>query len=173
MARSYGIDRFCDPYGLAKEQVRKHDEAEAARVKVQVGLGNIDNPPIGSLNLLRSASARVKKYYLGPKDAAVYVIGEERPTHVKIGFADDPYKRLKSLQTGNPHKMYIHRMFWLRSRQVANQVEFAVHRIAEMEFERTEGEWFECSARQAHLLIEREIDRLHRDCAIITPLELD
>jgi hypothetical protein len=84
----------------------------------------------------------------------VYVISDLSGEFSKIGYAVDPIKRLASLQTGNPRKLYIHRSFMLCKLSVAKKVEYWSHSIASERHARLEGEWFECSPSQAHSVIE-------------------
>lgn len=68
--------------------------------------------------------------------------GVDRP--VKIGVADDPQKRLRQLQTGNPTPLRIVRTFSAQSRAAVNDWEFHAHRL--FADHRLAGEWFDLSA---------------------------
>lgn len=80
----------------------------------------------------------------GPAEGLVYFIGIDHPsdehcTHIKIGFTTgNPYARMKSLQTGCPHKMdmigYIFGNLELERKLHARFADIG-----------TSGEWFEYS----------------------------
>jgi hypothetical protein len=72
----------------------------------------------------------------------VYAIADGHG-HVKIGVADNVTKRLKQLQTGNPHRLYLVAYLPLPSRHDADRVEQTAH--ADTEIERLCGEWFRMS----------------------------
>ena len=61
--------------------------------------------------------------------------------HIKIGKADDTYKRIKELQTGNPYKLSFLLTVMLESPDDAFALEQKLHaRFAQYQME---GEWFE------------------------------
>ncbi|MBX4941161.1 GIY-YIG nuclease family protein [Rhizobium binae] len=114
-----------------------------------------DQSPLMNLHALLCAarwttSDKVRR----DRSAFVYVISDIRGEFSKIGYAVDPIKRLASLQTGNPLKLYIHRSFMLRKLSIAKKVEYWSHAIASERHGRLEGEWFQCSPSQAHSAIE-------------------
>lgn len=77
----------------------------------------------------------------------VYLIHQADSDYVKIGIADDPPHRLRYLQTGNPQKLFIACLIACESRDVAIQVEHALH-IVFADF-RVTGEWFRLPTQKA------------------------
>jgi hypothetical protein len=89
---------------------------------------------------------------------ALYVIGEGAGcSAVKIGRAIDPAKRLGSLQTGNPH-----RLFLLHAEPGAGALERSVH--GWLDDCRLEGEWFDLGDREPVAEVLRVV-RLIRSAA--------
>jgi len=61
---------------------------------------------------------------------------------VKIGSTNDPEKRLKALQTGNPRKLVIKASLLFDERKQAQEMEFTLHNLAGKKHKRLVGEWF-------------------------------
>ena len=61
--------------------------------------------------------------------------------HIKIGKADDTYKRIKELQTGNPYKLSFLLTVMLGSVAEAFELEQRLH--SKFSRYQLEGEWFE------------------------------
>lgn len=84
-------------------------------------------------------------------DCYVYIIthafddGERGP--VKIGVASDPTKRLKALQTGNPHPLNLYRSYAIPDRSIALEIEEAFHTVNDGL--RLIGEWFNIEPQAA------------------------
>lgn len=114
--------------------------------------------------------AAMKAFDVTRNEACVYVIGDVVADRVKIGMATDPIARLAQLQTGNPSKLYLHRVFWVDASQAAN-IEADAHANASASYERLEGEWFACTPNEAHEAIEGAIfDGKHvRHYCAVTP----
>lgn len=95
----------------------------------------------------------------------VYVIGEADPEYIKIGKASNVLSRMRSLQTGNHSKLYVHRVFEFEKTNHTTKVEAWAHEDAGRNFTRGVGEWFRCGAVEAHNLIteicKKEIIRCH------------
>ena len=72
----------------------------------------------------------------------VYIIqsGSSKKSPVKIGMSDDPEKRLKQLQTGNPRILRIIISIKCNSRQHAFELEKTLHRM--LERNNILNEWF-------------------------------
>ncbi|WP_028753703.1 GIY-YIG nuclease family protein [Rhizobium leucaenae] len=100
---------------------------------------------------------------------AVYVISDIYGREVKIGKAANPPYRLAQLQTGNPRKLFIHRVFWM-SQADADEAEKNAHTVAERLYSRLEGEWFQCSPSDAHTAIEGSLFYSHTRYCAMTPL---
>lgn len=79
-------------------------------------------------------------------DGWVYVIIDSlhrmNVGYVKIGVTLNPLSWLKQLQTGNPKKLYIDKMYFLPNRASADYVERRMHEL--LESFRCSGEWFVC-----------------------------
>lgn len=67
----------------------------------------------------------------------IYFIGNMDMGCIKIGVAKDPEKRLKQLQTGNPHNLKIYKTI----KNVPNEYESSIHRL--FDDYRLKGEWFQ------------------------------
>ena len=82
------------------------------------------------------------KYY-------VYFVQEEKSKSgkggnmpVKIGSTNDPERRVKTLQTGNPRKLIIKASLLFDERKQAEEMEFTLHHLATKKHKRLVGEWF-------------------------------
>ena len=80
-----------------------------------------------------------------------YLIRAEGTHLVKIGKSRDPNKRLKTLQTGSPHRLVIERVW-------DSDVEAELH--AMWSHRRTQGEWFRARAGEIGLLTIEELDEV-------------
>ena len=74
---------------------------------------------------------------------------------VKIGMANDPVKRLASLQSGNPNKLVIWRTFPTPDRNIARVIERGFHEVKSAD--RISGEWFNFTPRVAEALMRLNI----------------
>lgn len=128
-----------------------------------------DESPLINLHKLLVAAAPTAKRIRRDGAAFVYVISDIEGEYSKIGYAVSAPKRLASLQTGNPKKLYIHRSFIITKLSVAKRVEFWAHTIASEKHKRLEGEWFHCSPSQAHTAIEEARKEVGCSCAVATP----
>lgn len=71
----------------------------------------------------------------------IYVISTDyREKPVKIGKANNPEKRLKSLQTGNADKLHIKHLIKCKSDKQAISIEMELHK--KLSKYRINGEWF-------------------------------
>ena len=74
----------------------------------------------------------------------VYAISMAPTTYIKVGIARDPWKRLATLQTANPGKLKIERLWGPFPREKAFEVEHAIHDFLSEDW--TNGEWFNVPA---------------------------
>jgi hypothetical protein len=95
----------------------------------------------------------------GP-EKAVYVIGRPDADTCKIGVAKNPKKRFDQLQTGSPHKLKIHALFWVLDGW-AERVESAALKTAKAMGIRLSGEWIDGTPEMAALLIASAIKAGH------------
>jgi hypothetical protein len=79
----------------------------------------------------------------------IYIIGN-RDSLQKIGYAINPAKRLKQLQTGNPEELFLHHKIEVPDDR-ARLIEQHIHR--EINYKRTKGEWFKLSPKEAIALL--------------------
>src|SRR4051812_46127632 len=79
----------------------------------------------------------------------VYFICDEKETIFKIGRSRDCEKRLKQLQTGNPHKLKIYKI--IKSKNY-REIELVLHALFAKN--RMEGEWFNINARDVDNIIK-------------------
>lgn len=110
---------------------------------------------------------------------SVYVIADIYGLFSKIGVASIPTKRLAQLQTGNPSRLFIHRLFWIycghkKPADVAMQIESQAHNAASKTYYRAIGEWFKCSPSEAFDVVQSQVDSfLNAGCvsrySVMTP----
>lgn len=79
----------------------------------------------------------------------IYAIGTKSDLQ-KIGYSDNPEKRLKQLQTGNPEQLYLHHTISIVSSR-ARLVEQFIH--SQINYKRTKGEWFRMSPEEAKSIL--------------------
>jgi hypothetical protein len=72
---------------------------------------------------------------------AIYAIGPEEKTPLKIGIAGRPPARLEHLQPGNWRPLLVHRSIYLGERKHALKIERIVHLA--LDDRRMVGEWFD------------------------------
>jgi hypothetical protein len=100
--------------------------------------------------------------------SSIYVVSDIYGKASKIGMAKEPTARLAQLQTGNPGKLFIHRLFWLHGslgeiNSITTMAEKNAHASAERKYTRAVGEWFYCTPSQAHTVVEAELNFRHRE----------
>lgn len=61
---------------------------------------------------------------------------------MKIGYSNDPEKRLEKLQTGNPHSLRLAAVIPCQSEEEGRKLERTLHWLAERKYRRLAGEWF-------------------------------
>lgn len=59
---------------------------------------------------------------------------------VKIGIATDPLSRLRQIQTSNPRRIYLDKMYFFERRSVAEGIEALLH--DRFKHRKARGEWF-------------------------------
>jgi hypothetical protein len=74
----------------------------------------------------------------------LYAIGTNG-TQQKIGFSKNPEQRLKTLQTANSDRLYIHYKFEI-DESIANKFESFVHR--DLKYNHMMGEWFNLTVEE-------------------------
>lgn len=79
----------------------------------------------------------------------LYIIGNSTDRQ-KIGFSADVEKRLKSLQTGNPDKLFIHHKILCNGNH--REMERKIHN--ELSYKRLSGEWFNLTPEEASNYLE-------------------
>lgn len=89
----------------------------------------------------------------------LYVIGPEIG-HQKIGISKNVEKRLKSLQTGNSNKLFIHHTEEVSDCQV-RLIEKKIHK--ELNYIKKTGEWFEMTKEDAIAFLQFFIIRYGDD----------
>ena len=88
------------------------------------------------------------EYYL-------YCIAYKREGPVKIGISDNPFRRLRELQTGNPYKLNIYFMRNFRTKEIARFVETNLtHQLNKKGVQINVGgnEWFDISLSRAEMI---------------------
>lgn len=80
----------------------------------------------------------------------VYFISNERQSVVKIGVANKPLRRLKTFQTANHEELRILRVIKVPNRDIAFQLESALHKKFKKYHVR--GEWFRLTKTLLHFI---------------------
>lgn len=78
-------------------------------------------------------------------DSYIYVIGTDKKPY-KIGFSNNPKRRLKDLQTGHPNQLTIHYIEAIPKDQVKS-IEKSIHEV--LRPHREKGEWFNLELHEA------------------------
>ena len=89
---------------------------------------------VGVVNLIKGLIMDFYVYFVQKKDSP--------NSPIKVGHTTNLKRRLRSLQTGNPHKLEVRAAIVCGSRDDAAKLERSIHWIAEKKFRRLEGEWF-------------------------------
>lgn len=89
----------------------------------------------------------------------IYVIGNQT-NRQKIGFSKDVQKRLSSIQTGNPEKLFLHHYVEVPKDRV-RLLEKKIH--TEMSYKRISGEWFNMTPEEAKLFLDFSVIRWLED----------
>jgi T5orf172 domain len=137
---------------------------------LKLGEGNTHSASRAKLNYLW-ALAHQSKNHISREACAVYVIGSIIPACVKIGIAGNPARRLAELQTGNPDFLFLYRVFWVDTFDIAERVERLTHRSIGLKWRRLAGEWFECPVTIAHEEIVQQLDAEQLDYVSLTPCQ--
>jgi hypothetical protein len=148
-----------------------HDAANDNGFVTVSGGGNT-NPTLAMLERMHDELAYIPSYYTPPTSSgafSVYVIGGADPEHVKIGKASSVLSRLRSLQTGNHLKLYVHRIFHFGRVIDATRVEVWAHQDAARLHGRAAGEWFSCGTVDAHNIISDICEKERIRCSVRTP----
>ena len=78
---------------------------------------------------------------------AVYAITDGKD--YKIGISDNPERRLKDLQTGNPRKLVLDKFEWFPTEEGARRAEADMHQVLRAGGCGLEGEWFSDAAEMS------------------------
>lgn len=89
----------------------------------------------------------------------IYVIGN-LTNRQKIGFSGDVHKRLSSIQTGNPEKLFLHHYVPVPKNRV-RLLEKKIH--TEMSYKRISGEWFNMTPSEAKDFLDFAVIRWLED----------
>ena len=78
------------------------------------------------------------------KEYKVYFIRQEGKGNqpIKVGFSHDPDERIKSLQTGNPNRLYLGASIPCDSEDIARMLEKTLHWLLKKKYRKLHGEWF-------------------------------
>lgn len=71
-----------------------------------------------------------------------FIVSKGFPKQVKIGKANDPYKRMAELQIGSPKKLDLLGSIKCKDEKTAYEAEKAAHAAFRCDW--TRGEWFRC-----------------------------
>jgi len=97
---------------------------------------------------------------LEPTYDGLYLAAMDADGPVKVGVANNPIARLGDLQVGNPFKIHLADVFYVKNRE-ARLLELNVHsKMRELGLH-IRGEWFDCSVEDASAVIFKmaEIER--------------
>lgn len=84
----------------------------------------------------------------------VYVIGYAKGGPVKIGYSNNPPKRLKELQTGSPNKLSLCGSLGLKDENLARAIEKIILFYLNSEGVQAKGEWYEISIDYALKILQ-------------------
>lgn len=121
---------------------------------------------LGSSHLSKAGklSGRVLASHLKMR-TAVYAIGHEIGSPVKIGFSGQPRGRLVELQVGSAEELRFHRVCWLATKADATKLEAECHRFLKEVGCHLRGEWFDLDGVLAAKAIE--CAAVKADCKIV------
>ena len=87
----------------------------------------------------------------------IYIIGEDKDgSPIKIGLSKDPRGRLAGLQTANPNKLVIHKLYEVPSIRVKT-IERNIH--VKLQPVRLSGEWVDLSISHADMIVSYIIEK--------------
>jgi hypothetical protein len=87
--------------------------------------------------------------------SCVYLAGESWDGPVKLGYSDDPHRRLRELQTGNPRTLALFGYIEFETKIAAECVEKIYHKyLSETKFVTGGEEWFSVRADWLLLMLE-------------------
>ena len=78
----------------------------------------------------------------------------------KIGESQDPMRRVRDLQTGNPRKLQVYRIIKCNNKKEAQNVETAIHTM--FHHRRRMGEWFNMTKEEVDYLYVMALSILHQ-----------
>jgi hypothetical protein len=109
------------------------------------------------------------------KPCFIYLIATKTKTGkagrpVKIGIAENPEKRLRSISTASSKALGLYEKWWCPSRYIARTMEREIHVL--MDRDRLHGEWFNLGPGFAWQLIEGSIIKKMMDHGT-TPEQID
>lgn len=81
----------------------------------------------------------------------LYFIRQVSTTKYKVGWTTDPISRLSNLQTGNPDKLEIARLFAIKNGR-AVEAESHIHNQLKQIHRHIQGEWFDISANWMQII---------------------
>ena len=91
----------------------------------------------------------------------VYVIGrmygdfKSMGAPTKIGVSDNPWSRLRTIQTSCPFGIYIYHYYRFRSKEEAFDTERIVHKV--LNKDRIQGEWFNVDPEEVYNLLQENL----------------
>lgn len=92
-------------------------------------------------------SAPHVRSWIDPQLSAVYVIGNEANSLLKIGYADNLKHRFAGIDCGSPVGLTLHHFIYFVGRLVSKSVESQVHDL--LTDRRRKGEWFDVTLLEA------------------------
>lgn len=108
----------------------------------------------------RAADVRTRtKVDAGPNATALYIMGSEAGT--KVGFSNDPKRRLSQLKTTHPGTLKLHRAWWFKNRADARGAEKRTHQLLEKRGVRMNGEWFSLTVSEVEKSVNELIDEIY------------
>lgn len=108
----------------------------------------------------RAADVRKRtKADAGPNATALYIMSSEAGT--KVGFSNDPKRRLSQLKTTHPGNLKLHRVWWFKNRVDARGAEKRTHQLLEKRGVRMNGEWFSLTVSEVEKSVDGLIDEIY------------
>jgi len=91
-------------------------------------------------------------------DVYIYVIWNGE-SYRKIGFSENPSKRLYSLQHATPQLLKLEKLYRFQGKKIARQIEYFVHGELEMMGLHRRGEWFKADRASTDDVVRVVADR--------------
>jgi Meiotically Up-regulated Gene 113 (MUG113) protein len=150
---------FDDASGFAKRRGKLVTESNQSK-KHSLEIEDKKHKEILDKAKRRAADVRTRtKVDAGPNATALYIMSSEAGT--KVGFSNDPKRRLSQLKTTHPGNLKLHRAWWFNNRADARGAEKRTHQLLEKRGVRMNGEWFSLTVSEVEKSVNKLIDEIY------------